>query len=75
MDIMTGEVSIGGVYLPSLVFLGIVALVLFGFISSLLSILGIYRIFVHRPLVDVALLIVLMGVVVACSANFQLLSL
>lgn len=68
---MTGEVSIGGVYLPSLVFLGLITLVLFAFLTSLLSIFGIYRFFAHRPLVDMALLVILMGVVVACSSNLE----
>lgn len=68
---MTGEVSIGGVFLPSLVFLGLIALVLFAFLTSLMSILGIYRLFAHRPLVDMALLVILMGVVVACSSNLE----
>ncbi|WP_106281904.1 DUF1656 domain-containing protein [Paraburkholderia sp. BL25I1N1] len=68
---MIGEISLGGVYIPALVFLGLLALVLFAFVSSLMSILGGYRLFSNRPLVDIALLVILMGAVVVCSSIIQ----
>ncbi|AME27119.1 MULTISPECIES: DUF1656 domain-containing protein [Burkholderiaceae] len=71
---MIGEVSLGGVYLPVLVFLGIISLVVFAFLSALISILKLYRFFAYRPLVDLALLIIVMGLVVACSSGLQELS-
>ncbi|WP_322003780.1 DUF1656 domain-containing protein [Paraburkholderia tropica] len=68
---MSGEVSVGGVYFPTLVFIGIIDLVIFSFFSSLMSIFGIYRFFAHRPLVDVAILVVLMGILVEFSSHLK----
>jgi Protein of unknown function (DUF1656) len=65
-----GEVSIGGVYLPALVFLGLIALVVFGFLSTLLSITGAYRMVAYRPLADLALLVLVLGALVLISADW-----
>lgn len=58
---MTGELSIGGVYLPAILLLAVIAVVLTGLTTRLLSIAGLYRIIVYRPLVDLALFIIILG--------------
>jgi hypothetical protein len=58
---MIGEVSIGGVYLPTILLLGVAALLLTAAVSRLLGFAGVYRLVAYRPLVDVALFIILLG--------------
>jgi hypothetical protein len=58
---MTGEISIGGVYLPSILLLAIAALVLTGLVTRLLNLIGAYRAVAYRPLVDLALYILILG--------------
>lgn len=58
---MTGEISIGGVYLPSILLLAVVALILTGIVSRLLNLIGAYRVIAYRPLVDLALFVLLLG--------------
>jgi hypothetical protein len=58
---MTGEISIGGVYLPTILLLGVVAAVLTGVTTRLLSYFGAYRLVAYRPLVDLALFILILG--------------
>lgn len=60
---MTGEISIGGVFLPAVLLLAIAAVFLTGVASRLLSFLGVYRFVANRPLVDVALFILFLGLV------------
>lgn len=58
---MTGELSIGGVYLPSILLLAVAALVLTGVVTRILSAFGAYRFVAYRPLVDLALFFLLLG--------------
>ncbi len=58
---MVGEVSIGGVYLPTLLLLSVFSLVLTGCVARALALLGIYRFLAYRPLVDGALFVLLLG--------------
>ncbi|MEG8029827.1 DUF1656 domain-containing protein [Sphingomonas aerolata] len=58
---MTGEISIGGVYLPTLLLLAIAAVVLTGVATRLLAFAGVYRAVTYRPLVDLALFILILG--------------
>ncbi len=69
---MIGEISIGGVYLPTLLVLGIVALVLLGLLSRLLALVGAYRVVAYRPLVDVALFLIILGLLAHLSTSFGL---
>ena len=64
---MTGEISIGGVYMPALLGLGIAALVLTGLVTQLLSLLGAYRVVAFRPLVDLALFVLVLGMLSAMT--------
>ena len=57
---MIGEVSIGGVYLPALLFLGLVTLAVTSALIRLLSLLGAYRAIVARPLVDLCLFMIIL---------------
>ena len=58
---MTGEVSIGGVYLPTILLLAILAIVLTGLATRVLVLIGAYRLIVYRPLVDLALFVIILG--------------
>ncbi|USI74033.1 DUF1656 domain-containing protein [Sphingomonas morindae] len=69
---MIGEVSIGGVYLPTLLLLALAALVLTGLLARLLAVSGLYRFVAYRPLVDLTLFILLLGALVALSAPLGL---
>lgn len=58
---MIGEVAIFGVYLPTLLVLGLAALLVTGLIARLLALFGAYRWFRNRPLVDLALFVIILG--------------
>lgn len=64
---MIGEIDLYGVFIPSLL-----AWAIIGFIASLLvrrvlAKLGLYKYVWHRPLFDIALVIVLVGAVVSIA--------
>ncbi len=61
---MTGEVAIGGVLLPPLLLLALVALLATALLSRLLAVSGFYRLVAWRALVDVALFVLLLGLAV-----------
>jgi hypothetical protein len=67
---MIGEISIFGVFVPSLLLLTVLALALTGIFTAVLQIVGFYRIIAYRPLVDLALFIFLLGLLVLVSAPF-----
>ena len=58
---MTGEISIGGVFLPSILLLAVAAVLLTGLATRLLAFAGFYRVVTYRPLVDLALFILILG--------------
>jgi hypothetical protein len=58
---MIGEISIGGVFLPSILLLGTAALLLTGLATRILSFVGAYRLVAYRPLVDLALFFLILG--------------
>lgn len=61
---MTGEISIGGVYVPALLLLAAIALVATGLLSRLFSLIGVYRLVAYRPLIDICLFTFLLGLLV-----------
>jgi hypothetical protein len=61
---MIGEISIGGVYVPALLLLGLGALVVTGLLTQLLQIAGFYRLIAYRPLVDLCLFVLVLGLAV-----------
>jgi hypothetical protein len=69
---MIGEISIGGVYIPSLLLLGFIALGMTTSLVTLFAILGVYRFITARPLIDLALFIFCLWVAVGLSGNWNL---
>lgn len=61
---MRGELDIYGVFMPTLLAWAIVGFVVSLFVRRLLAKLGFYKYVWHRPLFDIALLVVLIGAVV-----------
>ena len=66
---MTGEISIFGVFMPSLLVLAIAAIVLTGITSRILAAVGAYRIIIYRPLVDVAIFVIIIGALALFTRN------
>ncbi|HEU4958880.1 MAG TPA: DUF1656 domain-containing protein [Sphingomonas sp.] len=58
---MRGEIAIAGVFVPSLLVLGIAALLLAVPIRFLLDRAGFYRLVGSRPVVDLALFVLVLG--------------
>lgn len=65
---MIGEVAFGGVYVPALLVLGVAALVLTGFLSAFLNVVGAYRVVAYRPLADIAIFVLILGLLVLLTA-------
>lgn len=64
---MIGEISLGGVYVPTLLLLAALALLLTGAVTRLLALVGAYRLVVYRPLVDIALFVLVLAMLVRLS--------
>jgi hypothetical protein len=58
---MTGEVSLYGIYMPSLLLMALLALLLSRGLSWLLARAGFYRLVWHPALFDLAMFIVVLG--------------
>ncbi len=58
---MTGEVSLGGVFVPTLLLLFIAALALSGLATRLLALASFYRFIAYRALVDLAIFVLIFG--------------
>ena len=71
---MTGEISLGGVYFPTLLLLAMAATVLTIIVTRLLTYLGFYRFVAYRPLVDLAIFLLLLGLVSLLTSQFGLAS-
>jgi hypothetical protein len=69
---MIGEISVGGVFIPSLIILVLVAIVLTATFSRLLSWVGFYQLVLYRPLADLALFLLLLGAVVWLTSGWGL---
>jgi hypothetical protein len=67
---MKGELDLYGIFIPSLLVWSIIAFVVSIFVRRLLAKLGFYQYVWHRPLFDVALLIVLIGAVAMIANKF-----
>lgn len=61
---MYSEISIGGVAMPALLVLAFSALLLTGLSSRQLTKLGVYRLLAHRPLADLSLFGIWLGLLV-----------
>jgi hypothetical protein len=60
---MIGEISLGGVYLPALLVLAVIAMMLTWLATRLLKLVGAYRLIAFRPLVELALFVLIFGLV------------
>ncbi len=69
---MIGEVSIAGVFFPPLLLLGFVVLALTALVSRLLQMAGFYRYVAYRPLVDLSLFVLLLGLAVLLTTPLGL---
>lgn len=61
---MFSEISIGGVAMPGLLLLAFAALLLTGLSSRLLAGLGVDRLLAHRPLAELSLFVLWLGLLV-----------
>ena len=69
---MIGEISIGGVYFPSLLLFVVAAVALTGLLARSLSAMGLYRLVASRPLTDLALFLLLLAAIVWLTARWGL---
>lgn len=67
---MIGEISIGGVYLPVLLVMAVAALILTALLVRLMSITGAYRFIAYRPLADLCLFMLILGLIVHLSTAY-----
>ena len=58
---MTGEIALGGSYVPTLLLLALVALLLAWVVTRLIGALGLYRFLVYRAAVDLSIFILILG--------------
>ena len=58
---MTGEIALGGVYVPTLLLLALVALILAWAVTRLIGALGLYRFLAYRAAVDLSLFLLILG--------------
>lgn len=69
---MIGEISIGGVYIPSLLLLVLAAVLLTALLSRFLSAVGFYRLVAYRPLTDMAFFLLLLAAISWLTARWGL---
>jgi type IV secretory pathway VirB6-like protein len=69
---MIGELSLGGVFVPALLVLSVIALIITGLLTQLLQVVGVYRVVAYRPLVDLAIFVLVLGLIVLLTAPFGL---
>jgi protein AaeX len=66
---MTGEFDIYGVYFPVFIVFAGIAFLLQIVVKRLFDSLSVYRFVWHRPLFDLAIYVILLGVVTAAGAS------
>lgn len=66
---MIGEFDIYGVYFPAFAGFAAIAFVLQLAVGRVLDAHGLYRLVWHRPLFDLALYVILLGMVTAAAAS------
>lgn len=60
---MTGEIAIGGVFIPSLLVLAVLAALLTMALVRLLDFVGLYRFVAYRALVDLCLFVLVLAAI------------
>jgi hypothetical protein len=58
---MMGEVSLGGVFVPTLLLLALAALILTYGLTRGIGLLGLYRFVAYRAIVDLSIFVLLLG--------------
>ena len=58
---MNGEISIGGVYMPTILLLAVMASVLTMILLRFINVSGLYRFVAYRALVDLCIYIMVLG--------------
>lgn len=58
---MIGEIAIDGVYVPTMLLLGVIAMLLTIALARLFNAFGLYRFVAYRALVDLCLFVLLLG--------------
>ena len=58
---MTGEIALGGIYVPTLLLLALVALLLAWVVTRLIGARGLYRFLAYRAAVDLSIFILILG--------------
>jgi hypothetical protein len=66
---MIGEFDIYGVYFPLFIVAVVIAFIFHLAVRRLFDSLGVYRFVWHRPLFDMAIYVILLGVVTAVGAR------
>ncbi|MBH0113874.1 DUF1656 domain-containing protein [Novosphingobium sp. YJ-S2-02] len=67
---MNGELSLNGIYVPTLLVFGIIAALCTMALMRLFNRLGVYRFVAYRALVDVALFVIVFGGVAFLAPQF-----
>jgi hypothetical protein len=58
---MTGEIAIYGIFVPTLLVLGIAAALVSMGLMRLFNLIGVYRLFAYRALIDLCLFVLVLG--------------
>lgn len=58
---MTGEIALGGIFMPTLLLLALAALALAWVVTRLIGALGLYRFLAYRAAVDLSLFVLILG--------------
>ncbi|SER48629.1 DUF1656 domain-containing protein [Sphingobium sp. YR768] len=58
---MTGEIALGGIFIPTLLLLALVALVLAWVVTRLIGAAGLYRFLAYRAAVDFSIFVLILG--------------
>ena len=66
---MIGEFDVYGVYFPLFIVAVVITFILYLVVRRLFDSLGVYRFVWHRPLFDLALYVIMLGVVTAAGAS------
>lgn len=64
---MTGEIAIDGVYVPTMLLLGVIAMLLTIALARIFNAFGLYRFVAYRALVDLCLFVLLLGLLAWAS--------
>ncbi|PZU14454.1 MAG: DUF1656 domain-containing protein [Sphingobium sp.] len=57
---MTGEIALGGIFVPTLLLLGLIALALTWAATRVVGALGLYRFLAYRAAVDLSLFVLIL---------------